>query len=82
MTKSKKKGKGRPQSAPTKRVIKGKGNYKVALNNLTTKMDGLLKKIPKGAFARGGGAVGGAALVAAGGLEAFGASLEAEPSTI
>lgn len=59
MTKSKKKGKGRPQTAPTKRIIKGKGNYKVALNNLTTKMDGLLKKIPKGAFARGGGALGG-----------------------
>lgn len=59
MTKSKKKGKGRPQSAPNRRIIKGNGNYKVALNNLTTKMDGLLKKIPKGAFAKGGGAVGG-----------------------
>lgn len=59
MTKSKKKGKGRPQSAPNRRVIKGSGNYKVALNNLTTKMDGLLKKIPKGAFAKSGGAVGG-----------------------
>lgn len=58
MTKQNKKGKGRPKSAPTKRVIKGKGDYKVALNNLTTKMDGLLKKIPKGAFARAGNSAG------------------------
>lgn len=59
MTKSTKKGKGRPKTAPTKRVIKGKGDYKVALNNLSTKMDGLLKKIPKGAFSKGGNALGG-----------------------
>lgn len=58
MTKKKGKGKGRPKSAPTRRIIKGKGDYKTVLNNLTTKMDGLLKKIPKGAFSRGGGAVG------------------------
>lgn len=59
MTKNtKKKGKGRPKSAPTRRIIKGKGDYKTVLNNLTTKMDGLLKKIPKGSFSRGGGAVG------------------------
>jgi len=58
MTKHNKKGKGRPKAAPTRRIIKGKGDYKTTLNNLTTKMDGLLKKIPKGAFSKGGGAVG------------------------
>jgi hypothetical protein len=61
---NKAKNKGRPKSAPTKRkmptrVISGQGDYKTAIKGLTSKMDGLLKRIPKGSGSKLGMLLGG-----------------------